>query len=304
MAAGHPSPAVGLRLSLRLRKLVGAVWIAGILAGLPLWAVLETAVAETRAHLPPGPLPEGDRELIVLELLQPVAGSIAVTAALAVAAFFAWSVVWHAGTVRWWGGAGAARVRLAEILGHGVVWWWRFARLWLTGIVAAIGASAATWIALGSLMLAVGSGRAAYGLMAAGLFLTSLIVVVCWLATLRGAWFLGESGRRSALVAWARGLGASLVSPLRSLAPVVSWAVPALALLAMPLLIEPPFAFAALLLAWLGAAWCWVALFLSYAPLEPPDDWVRRMQARAAARAARPREQQPGYSTQRFPTQQ
>ena len=43
-------------------------------------------------------------------------------------------------------------------------------------------------------------------------------------------------------------------------------------------------------LAVLGASWCWVALFLSYAPQEPPDEWVQKMQARAAARAARPRE--------------
>jgi hypothetical protein len=304
MAAGSPSSKAGLRLSLRLRKLIGAVWLAGIVAVLPAWLVLESAVGRTSANLPEAPLPPGDRELILLELLRPVAGALSVAVAVAAATLLAWSIAWHAGTVRWWGGAGAARVRLAEILGHGVVWWWRYARLWCTGLLAAGSVIAALWVGTGALMAAVESSGIAFALLATAVPLSAAIGLFCWLATLRGAWLLGAPGRRSAVAAWLRGAGATAATPIRSTVPLVVWGVPALVLLWLPLLIDPPFALPALLLTWAGAAWCRVALFLSYAPQEPPEEWVRKMQARAAARAARPREQQPGYTTQRFPTRQ
>jgi hypothetical protein len=137
-----------------------------------------------------------------------------------------------------------------------------------------------------------------------GLVLTAVVLIVCWLSTLRGAWLLGESGRRSAVVAWLRGLGASLRQPIRSLFTLVLWAVPGLALLALPVLVEGPTVELALLLAWLGSTFCWVALYLSFAPRELSEEWYRRMQERATTRPAQPPEPSEGYVTQRFPTQQ
>ncbi len=128
--------------------------------------------------------------------------------------------------------------------------------------------------------------------------------IIGWLATLRGAWLLGESGRRSALVAWVRGLWAVVVQPVRSTLPLVAWMVPALVLVILPVVLEAPWTLLGIGFGWLGAAFCWVALFVTFAPQEPPEEWVKKMQARAANRAAKPREEKLSYTTERFPTQQ
>jgi hypothetical protein len=114
---------------------------------------------------------------------------------------------------------------------------------------------------------------------------------------------LGESGRNSALVAWLRGLGAVLRSPLRSLLPLLVWAVPGLVVLAIPLVVNGDVAVAALLVSSLASAVCWVALYLSYAPREPNEEWYRKMQARAASRVAAPPEKADAYRTTRIEIQ-
>ena len=123
--AGRPSPVDGLRLAFRLRKVVFAVWMVSIAALIPAQVIIHAAANPARSNLPTHDLPDGDSLLIFFELLRPVAVPIAVALVLAVLLLFAWSVLWHGGIVRWWLGAGAAKVRLSEILGHGVVWWWR-----------------------------------------------------------------------------------------------------------------------------------------------------------------------------------
>jgi len=205
-------------------------------------------------------------------------------------AFLAWSVLWHGGVVRWWFGTGngAAQVPLAEILGHGFAWWWRFVRLAVVAVTVTASMLAAIWIPLKPLIRSAGTtgdgGRSGV-LLVAGLVLTATVLVGCWLATLHGAWLLGESGRRSAAVAWLRGVGATLRQPIRSLWTLALWAVPGFALLVLPVLLEGPAAWLALLPAWLGSAFCWVALYLSFvpkklprarsvSPLEPPSAYM------------------------------
>jgi hypothetical protein len=83
----------------------------------------------------------------------------------------------------------------------------------------------------------------------------------------------------------------------------MAWAIPGSALLVLPLVLDPRAAAFAAPVAWLCSAFCWVALHLSFAPQEPPDEWVRKMQARAAARAAKPREESDHYKTSRIPIQ-
>ena len=304
--ADTPSPGSGLRLALRLRKLVGAVWLVSMAAFLPAQLVVNLAVGATRANLPDRPLPTGDSTLILVELIRPVVGPLVLALVSGGFALLAWSVLWHGGVVRWWFGAGAARVRLTEILGHGVVWWWRYARLVLVTVTVTAAMLAAIWVPLGPLIHTaetIGAGGRSGVLLAAGLVLTAVVLIVCWLATLRGAWLLGESGRRSAVVAWLRGFGAGLRQPIRSVFTLVLWAVPGFALLVLPVLVEGPAAGLVLLLAWLGSAFCWVALYLSFAPREPSEEWYRKMQKRAAARAAQMPEPSEEYATQRFPTQ-
>ena len=90
---------------------------------------------------------------------------------------------------------------------------------------------------------------------------------------------------------------------MTSFLPLLVWGVPAFALLAAPLLVGGPLAVPALMSAALAAACCWVALYLSYAPREPKEEWYRKMQARAASRVARPAEKADPYRTTRIPTQ-
>ena len=124
-----------------------------------------------------------------------------------------------------------------------------------------------------------------------GIGLTAAVLIMCWLATLRGAWLIGESGRRSAVVAWLRGFGATLRQPIRSLCTLALWAVPGFVLLVLPVLLESSAAWLALLPAWLASAFCWVALYLSFVPKKLP-----------AKRTASPLDP-PTFANKRFPTQ-
>ncbi len=298
----RPSPSVGYRLALRLRKLVGAVCFVSVAVFLPVQLIVFGATGGTRANLPVGDLPPGEDLLLLIELIRPVAIPLALSLALGVALFAAWTVLWHGGTVRWWLGAGAARVRLAEILGHGVVWWWRYFRLALIAALVAAAALGAIWVPIRLVSRMAGSGGEIL-LLAAGILVTAVALVLTWLATLRACWLLGESGRRSAVVAWFRGFGAVMRQPIRSLLPVVIWGIPGCVLVVIPILIEASFAAVAMPICWLAAAFCWVALFVSFAPQNPPEEWVRKMQARAASRVASPPEKSDTYRTSRIPTQ-
>lgn len=302
----HPSPVAGFRLALRLHKLVLAVWLVSIAVFLPAQLMVDFAAGPVLANLPEsGPAP-GDSVLIFVELLRPIAVPLAIALILGWVALAAWSILWHAGTVRWWLGAGAARVRLSEILGHGVVWWWRYARLAVVAGVAAAATLAAVWLPVTD---AVRGGETETTAGRAGLMLLAAVVIsasalaIFWIATLRGGWLLGESGRRSALVAWLRGLGATLRRPLRSFLPLLVWGAPALLFLAVPLFVSGVMAVPALMAASLAAALCGVAFYLSYAPREPNEEWYRKMQARAASRVAAPAERADAYRTTRIPTQ-
>jgi len=103
---------------------------------------------------------------------------------------------------------------------------------------------------------------------------------------------LGDSGRRSAMAAWVRGLSLVLRQPLRSLLPFIFWALPGLVLLALPLLYDGPAAAVFLLVAWLASAFCWVALHMSFAPPKPaPKPAVSPLEPPTAP-----------YVTTRFPT--
>jgi hypothetical protein len=304
--AENPSPIAGFRLAVRLHKLVLTAWLVSIAVFLPAQLIIDITTGPTRSNLPGGTLAPGDSLLIFIELVRPIVVPLVLALVLGWAALAAWSILWHAGTVRWWMGAGAARVRLSEILGHGVVWWWRYARLASVAAVVTAAGLAAVWLPIRRAVRGSGSASSpgiAWALLVAALVVSLVIVAVCWIATLRGGWMLGESGRRSALVAWMRGLGGTVRRPFRSVLPAVVWGVPGLVLPMVPLAVDGPLALPALAGAWLAAAGCWVSLYLSYAPQEPNEEWVRKMQERAASRVARPAENADSYRTTRIPTQ-
>ncbi len=299
----HPSATAGFRLALRLHKLVLAAWLVSIAVFLPAQLMVDFATGRARANLPEGGPAPDDGLLILFEFLRPIAVPLAIALILGCVTLVAWSILWHAGTVRWWLGAGAARVRLSEILGHGVVWWWRYARLAAVHAVVTAATLAAVWLPVADAVHDGGpetTARRAGLLLLAAVVFSLIALAVFWVATLRGGWLLGESGRRSALVAWLRGFGATLRRPLRSVLPMLVWGVPGLVLLALPLVVEGVPATPVLAVASLAAAGCWVALYLSYAPREPNEEWYRKMQARAASRVASPAEKADAYRTTRI----
>lgn len=278
MVVPKPDPALGLRQAAALWKLVLVVWLASVAVLVPFRIVVWTAVWTAVASLPDGGLPEGELLLILVERLRPVAAPAVVALVSAWLALWAWTVLWHAGLVRWFVYSGRTGVRLAEILSRGLFGWWRWARLGLTsGAVLAGGASVLAWGVDRAVdrAAAAGSDRLLGALVVSVLVAAPVLVLGCWLATLRGAWLLGDSRRRSAVLAFIGGLAGAVRRPLTTLSTFLLWAVPAVAAMLVPLVLGwrleamRGVAAAAVIDAATGlvAAFCWVALFLSFAPV-------------------------------------
>jgi len=283
-----PSVVSGFRLAARLHRLVVGVWLLSVVLFVPAQVIVQAAAGPARANMPTGGFGAGDPLLVFLEIMRPVVVPLAVAFGFGSFLFLAWWVLWHAGTVRWWLNPETDEVRLARILGDGLAAWWRYARLALFALIVHVIVAATPWLPL----LVDIEQRFLLPLLIFGSVVSALATILVWLATLRGAWLLGEPDRLSAVAAWARGLGAVLRQPLRSLLPFLVWALPGIALLVLPLLYDGPAVAVFLLVAWLVSAFCWVALHLSYAPPKPKP-----------ARSVSPLDP-PGahYVTTRFPT--
>ncbi|MCU0304982.1 MAG: hypothetical protein MUC56_13095 [Thermoanaerobaculales bacterium] len=276
MTKARPSWSFGLRTAAELWRVVAAVFVVSELVFVPAQIVLQAAAGEALGHLPDDGLPVGEIALILVEQVGPVWPALLTAALSGWCALWLWTVLWHAGVVRWLVFSGRRDVRLAEILSRGLLHWWRWARLALTS-VAAIGLGhAGVWVGY-----RIVTDRAATSELLIGVWLVTLaglallVVLLAWLAGLRGAWLLGEPGRRSAVLAWVDGLAGTLRQPVSSVLTLVLWAVPAVAAAALPLIagwrleaLRGPLAGAALGgLAGLIQAFCWVGLFASFAPV-------------------------------------
>ena len=287
MMAKSPSSVVGFRLATRLHRLVAAVWLVSVAIFVPVQVIVQMTAGPARANLPVGGLGAGEDMVVFVEVMRPVVVPFAVALGCGSLMLIAWWVLWHAATVRWWLSPDNNQVRLAGILGDGLAGWWRYARFALITLILQVVVWAVPWL----LLRADVEGRLVLPLLIGASVLTLFATTLVWLAALRGMWLLGESGRRSALVACLRGLWMVLRQPLRSLLPFLVWAMPGLALLVLPLLVDGPAASIVALFAWLGTAFCWVALHLSFAPPEPPPE-----------RKISPLDPPGPFSTTRFPT--
>lgn len=287
MMAKSPSSVVGFRLATRLHRLVAAVWSVSVAIFVPVQVIVQMTAGPARANLPAGGLGAGEDMVVFVEVMRPLVVPLAVTLGFGSLMLIAWWILWHASTVRWWLSPDNNQVRLAGILGDGLAGWWRYARLALITLILQAIVLVVPWL----LLRADVEGRLVLPLLIGASVLTVVATTLLWLATFRGMWLLGESGRRSALVACFRGLWIVLRQPLRSLLPLLVWALPGLALLVLPLLIDGPVATVVALVAWLGSAFCWVALHLSFAPPEPPPE-----------RTISPLQPPGPFSTTRFPT--
>ena len=216
--------------------------------------------------------------MILTELLRPVWPSLALALLSGFLALWAWTVLWHAGLVRWFFYSGKNDIRLAEVLSRGLFGWWRWARLGLTSVAVLVLIHLAIGMAFLKLKqraadLADDSALGIY--LEAGILLSLAVAVLCWLATLRGAWLLGESHRRSAVLAWLGGLWGTIRQPVRSLLVLLVWVAPGCAASVAPMILGWRFAIlretipSAVLgiAAGLLTAFCLVGLFLSFAPV-------------------------------------
>ena len=71
--------------------------------------------------------------------------------------------------------------------------------------------------------------------LAAVLTVSAGMTILCWLATLRGAWLLGAGDRRSAVLAWLAGLWGTVRQPVSSLFTLAVWGLPAISATVIPL---------------------------------------------------------------------
>lgn len=278
MKRSAPSWTFGLRKSAALWRVVVMVFLVSILVFVPARLVLFTAVGGTLANLPGGDLPDGEITLILIELLRPVWPSLALAFLSGCFALWAWTVLWHAGLVRWFFYSGKNDIRLAEVLSRGLFGWWRWARLGLTSVMVLVLVHSAVGMAFVKLKeraadLADDSRLGIY--LETGIVLYLAAAALFWVATLRGAWLLGQSHRRSAVLAWLAGLWGTIRQPVRSLSTLLVWVVPGLAAVVAPTILGWRFEIfrGTIPSAVLGVAgglitaFCFVGLFLSFAPV-------------------------------------
>jgi len=275
----RPSPGWGLRHALRLWRLVLACWVASVISFLPAVWVVDGVVSPALENLPDGEsaVPDGEVQLIVRSAMREVEAPFRLAVFSGMMTLWMWTVLWHAGLVNWTLWASGRRVRLGELLGLGVVSWWRYARLSLLSAGAAIGAGLVLTLPWGT------ADERSYPAMVEHQLVTllatgvvgALVLWIVWATTARTAWLVGLPERRSVVVAWLVGLAGTLRRPFASLGTVALWALPAALASALPVLIG--LEFSALREGWaipiagqLAAAvraFCWIGLLASFAPV-------------------------------------
>ena len=279
--ASPPLPLVGLRSALSLWKLAVVVWLLPVATVLPAVVVLDLEVGSHLEEMTSCPAAAGDALLIAVRAVLGAARPLLLALAGGALALWVGTVLWHAGTVSWYGTGGGGPFRLAEMLARGALRFWVYARLSAIALLALVSGLTLLLVPLGWV---AGRAREAMAegpmvvLLGLAVALGILWSVVVWSATLHGAWRVGFDPRRSALRAWFGGLQETWRRPLPNLGTVVV-AAAAGALLALAPVILGAVAtplrggaagMAVAAIAGAARAVVWVALFLAFAPGEPP----------------------------------
>jgi len=277
---GKPSPVWGWRRATDLWRLIAVCWAVSFLAFAPALLVLRTTVFRALSALPgePGAVPPGDVALIIIDSGRQILFPLGLAVVSGMFVLWLWTVLWHAGVVAWQLWTGGRRVRLGELLGLGMVVWWRYIRLSLTALAALILAGVALWLPLESAIRASLSAMNEERMMltvVVGIGITKLIAIVVWIATMHGAWLLGLPEYRSAVLSWVRGLWNAFRTPFSSVFTWLVWLVPAWLAAVLPVVVG--FQFEGLrgtialvvlsLFASLVRSYCWVGMFCSFAPV-------------------------------------
>ncbi len=226
----NPSLASGLATIRRSPRLILAVWfVPALLIGQFILAT-QAAYSSALGKLPAVAAP-GDATLILMSITGRFGGLLMVSALVAAVGIWLWTVLWHAGLVSWNVWAADRPQQLGELVGHGVMRWWRYLRLALVASVVSVVLLAAVTSGFGAAAKRVGETlreAAAMRITLAGGAVALVLVLFLWAGTLRALWELAETGRRSAVLAWLRGLSGVLRHPLVSIGVLLVWIVPAL----------------------------------------------------------------------------
>jgi len=277
---GTPSPVWGVRRAVDLWRLIAACWAVSFLVFAPALLVLRTTIFRALAAVPgeAGAAPPGDIALIIIEAGWPILPPLGLAVVSGIVVLWLWTVLWHAGVVAWQLWTGGRRVRLGEVLGLGMVAWWRYIRLSLTALVALVLLGIGIWLPLASAIrtsLDAMNEQRMMLLLVVGLGITKLMAIVVWIATMHGAWLLGLPEYRSAVLSWVRGLGSAIRTPFSSFFTWLVWLVPAWLAAVVPLAFGIRFdglrGSVALIVLSLAAGLvrsiCWVGMFNSFAPV-------------------------------------
>ena len=273
-----PSLSFGASKTLVLWRVVVVVFIVSAAVFLPARLVFWTSVGGPLSNLPDGDLPAGEMALILTELLRPVWLPLVLAFLSGCVTLWAWTVLWHAGLVRWFFYSGRDDVRLAEVLSRGLFGWWRWARLGITSATALAvvnGGIVAAFLAFERRAVDLADDSGLDIVLEAGILLGFGSALLVWLTTLRAAWLLGEGRRRSAVLAWFAGLWGTVRQPVRSLFTLVAWMAPGVLAVAAPTILGWRFEMLREVvpstvlgfIAGLVVAFCQVGLFLSFAPV-------------------------------------
>lgn len=268
----------GAKQAFAMWRLVVAVWLVPLVLGVPLVIAVRRGLASMLGPVPMTGAAPGDVGLILMWGLSRIGTLLGVGVVSFLVVAWAWGVLWHAGTTGWLAWSSGRPVRFGEVIGLGVLRWWRYARLALTAIIGTVALVAAVCSPLQLMARAARTHMAEtrmVNLQLASLMLAGLLVWIVWASTLRGAWVLADPQRRSAVLAWLEGLAGTLRDPLRSLGCVLAWGISVKLLVVAPLVLgvrlqvfagTAPGVAAGLVLGLLRA-YCVVALFLSFAPI-------------------------------------
>jgi len=262
-----------------LWRLVLACWVVSWLALAPTLLVLRTTVFRALSLVPEEPtaLPAGDLQLIIVEAGREIVRPLGLAVLSGLVVLWAWTVLWHAGVVAWQLWTGGRRARMGEVLGLGMVAWWRYARLSATALAVWLVVGTAIWIPVWSEAVSAHRSMAEERMMAlltGGLVATDIVGIGVWLTTLNAAWLLGLPERRSAVMAWFRGVWGVVRTPFSTVGTWLVWVIPAVFVSLAPLFLGVNFAglrgtpalVAIGLIVSLIRSFCWIGLFASFAP--------------------------------------
>ena len=275
----QPSIRLGIRSAARMWALVLTVWVVAGVFLMPAGIAAHNVGIEALGSVPEDfRQPAGEEAVLIWGTLRDFGPMVLGGMVFAVIGTWFWTVLWHGGVARatvWDQGGSSAPSR---VLGLGVGAWWRYCRLSLVALTMLIGSMAVIWIPLSigikSSFQAMAEDRGIL-LIGVGIVLAAMVKIVVWSATLRGAWLLARHDRKSALLAWFRGLSGALMHPVSTVVTVLVLGIghvalvflPLLAPIALPQLRGTPAGTILGLGAGLGAVFFSVALFAAFAPV-------------------------------------